>query len=71
LEVAPGTDLSGVLTQAARGHNERFGRILFASNGTLSPNVIVLANDELISRRQPPLLRDGDAVSLIPAISGG
>ena len=71
IDVPPGTDVAGLLTLAARDHDERFGKIIFAAGGTLSASVIILANDELIARKMPPGLCDGDTLSLIPAISGG
>lgn len=68
-----GTDtgeLRDALSAAAARHGQAFADVVFDKAGTIRPGVLVLVNDEPTFGKPKPL-RDGDAVSLIPAIAGG
>lgn len=71
VDVPANADLASFLSTLGKGRDDRFLKILLTPAGAPSASVMVLANNEPIARTGPLRLRDGDSLSLIPAISGG
>lgn len=47
-----------------------FSRVLLDGD-MVRPSVLALLNDTPIDKANPPALRDGDQLTLLPAIAGG
>jgi molybdopterin converting factor small subunit len=62
--------LMSLLRGLAADFSEDFARVLLDGD-TLRSSVLVLVNDAPIDKAAPPTLREGDQVTLLPAISGG
>ena len=71
IEMAEGTTIPEVITQAASAYDQAFRIILFDSQGALLPSALVLMRDEPVNREQWPTLSDGDVLTLLPPIAGG
>jgi len=71
LDLPEGSDLLAILSRASQSRDVRFSKILFASEDVPSASVMMLVNNELASKNPRTAFRDGDVLTLIPAISGG
>jgi len=71
IEVADGTAVGDALQGVADRYGDAFRLIVFTEDGSFRPSVIVLVNDQPVSKAEPTPLRDGDRVNLLAAIAGG
>jgi len=62
--------LTAFLEALSKDLGEDFQRLLL-NEGRVRPSVLVLLNDTPIDKAAPPQLRDGDQLTLLPAIAGG
>jgi MoaD family protein len=70
-EVAGGADARTLLSAVAAQYGDGAKRIILDDAGNLRPSLIVMVNGAVIDKGKPLALKDGDAVSLLPAIAGG
>lgn len=63
--------MTDLLHAIAGKYDAAFSKILFNDRQQPSSSVMLLINQEPAPRDPPPLVHDGDEVSLIPAIAGG
>ena len=71
LELADDRELLRALRTASDGYDDGFSKVLFNGGEAICSSVMMLVNDKPVRGGTIPALRDGDSVSLIPAISGG
>jgi molybdopterin converting factor small subunit len=60
-----------LLESIAERHGNAFRLVTFASDGVLQPALMICVNDEHLLDPAEHLLRDGDEVLVLSAISGG
>lgn len=70
LSVPDGCSAWDVLTHVARRH-AALRTILFTPDGQASRALLLAVRDQQVQPGQRVLLRDGDAVTLLPPIGGG
>lgn len=70
-DLPTGTSVDDALPAILAAADPRLATILATSDGTLRPSVLAILHDEVIDPNQPGLLREGDELSLLPAMSGG
>ena len=63
--------LAELLRRVSGKYDPAFSKILFNARQQPSSSVMLLINQEPAPRDSSPVVRDGDEVSLIPAIAGG
>jgi MoaD family protein len=71
LEIADDAGIDSLVSNLAKSYGSEFKKILVDESGRVRASVIVLVNDVPVEKGAPPPLKDGDAVSLLPAIAGG
>jgi MoaD family protein len=70
-EYADALPLTTVLAGLADRYGEAFRTIVFDDQGGLRASLMVLVNGVAVAKGMAPALRDGDVVTLLPAIAGG
>ncbi len=68
LALAEGATLEDALRLAAGQHGPKLAQLLFDAAGSLRRNVLLVLNG---AHAQGGALRDGDALTILPSISGG
>jgi molybdopterin converting factor small subunit len=71
LEQPDSISLEQLLVNRADGFGEEFKKILLDQNSQPRPSVLVIINNVTADRQSPPVLQDGDEITLMPAIAGG
>ncbi len=70
-ELPEGASLLSLLEGLSAQYGEAFGHIVFTGENRIRPSMMVLVNDVPVEKTTPPVLRDGDQVTLLAAIAGG
>lgn len=70
-EIQEGMALDRAIGERAEAYGGAFRRMALDADGRLRLSVMILLNGAMVDRQCPPTLRDGDEVSLLPAIAGG
>jgi len=71
IELDDEADLDGLLAALATRHGEPMSKLLGESGRRRSPGLLIAIGGRLIPAGEPGPLRDGDCVTVLPAISGG
>ena len=71
VDAAAGTPIESILQQAADKYEASFRNAILKEDGTLRPSLMLLINEEPVSRSAPAQLKDGDQIKLITPIAGG
>jgi len=71
IEVAAGSTASDLLKQLVEKHGSKFGELVFTSEGKLLPSLLMCVGDEQLASPADYPLQEGDALTLLSAISGG
>ena len=69
----PAANIEALLHQLSQHYGPAFERKVFAPDGTLSPNVIILVNGRHIQHLEDihTSLKHDDAVAIFPVVAGG
>jgi len=71
LEVPTGSTPAAAAAAAAARHGPEFRRLVLDDSGSIRPSVLVLVNGVPAPRAGGRPLAEGDALSLLSAVSGG
>ena len=71
LTITAGIHLVDVVRQIARQHGQRMAALLLASDGTVTPSIIVAVDGVQVSPGDDVRLRGGETIMIMPPISGG
>ncbi len=71
VEVVGPMALPDALAGLAARHGEDFTRIVFDDGHRVRPSLMVLVNGAVVAKGSAPVLKEGDEVTLLPAIAGG
>ncbi len=70
-ELNHASSLEEALADRTKSYGADFQRILFDDQGRLRPSVMITVNGAAIDKDEPPQLKDGDEIAMLPAIAGG
>ena len=70
-EITANAGIDLLAADLAKSSGSDFEKILLDESGRVRASVIVLINDVPVEKGSAPSLKEGDAVSLLPAIAGG
>lgn len=71
IELAEPSPAANVLSALAERHGERFREIVLDANGKLRPSVLVCLGDEQLDASLQAMVKPGDELTILSAISGG
>ena len=66
-----GATLAEAIADRGEAYGDGFRAIVLDRAGAVRPSLMVVVNGAAVDRADPPALRDGDEVFLLPAIAGG
>ena len=65
------TGLAALISNLALRYGDKFSRIVLDEAGQLRPSILISVNGNIVDKKSPPALKDGDQVSLLTAMAGG
>ena len=71
LEIEPETTLRQVCAEVARRHGPALAELVFSPEGNLRGDMLVSVNDEVVDKQLDPVLKAGDEITFVTALSGG
>lgn len=71
VELAEPSPAASVLNALAECHGDRFREIVLDAEGRLRPSVLVCLGDEQLDASLQTLVKPGDELTILSAISGG
>jgi len=71
VELPENADIAQLLDVVADKHSARMRQLLFSSDGSVLPAILIFVNDQQVRLRGFNPLREGDDVTLLSPIAGG
>jgi molybdopterin converting factor small subunit len=71
VDVETGCSVQELVAEVAGRHGNPLSGLLFATDGTLHPSILLFVSDEQVRWETPRTLCDNNVVTLLSPISGG
>ena len=71
MNVPDGATAQDAVRMAGSKYGGAFEQIVMGDRGEIRPSLMVVVNDQPITKARPYPLKDGDRIALIAAIAGG